>query len=171
MLEYWIKADFFLIIFEIFKILPFFRVPPTSSDVIPTAGPSNSKKEVDPEYVPPVEGPVTRGRKRKNFEDLKNNQKKVRLDPMYQHILQTCKEHEVSFYTACAYACKRYAYSEGNCELGEMYSRLAKMENPLEHRTMSVEKAVALGIYTKSTRRVFEYWRLSVKNAIEIPGK
>ena len=142
------------------------KVGITNEDIEPN-------EHVDQEYNPDQDKPInTGGAPKKDFEQLGRRMKLKRLDPLKKAAIKAAKENRgLSVARALEYVSEMVAHCEGDSERARMYKTILKEENPLKHKRMSVEKAVATKVHANLSRSTWETIREAVKGSVSIPSR
>ena len=129
--------------------------------------------ERDPEYVPNNDGQVKRGRPEKPYAELGPRQKRARFQPTLDSVREAAKNagpNGPNVYQVLGELGKMEANSKVDRASAKMFGRIADGEDPFAHRTMTVERALAMKVQSKKGVRTFDVIRKFVKQGLDIPS-
>ena len=102
--------------------------------------------ENDEEYVPNKNEEKKRGRPEKSFEELGQRQKRARLQPTLDFVRATAEKETLSVNQTLGMIGEMEANQNVDRPTAKMFRRIADGEDPFAHRTMTVERALALKV-------------------------
>ena len=102
--------------------------------------------ENDEEYVPNKNEEKKRGRPEKSFEELGQRQKRARLQPTLDFVRATAEKETLSVNQTLGKIGEMEANQNVDRPTAKMFRRIADGEDPFAHRTMTVERALALKV-------------------------
>ena len=102
--------------------------------------------ENDEEYVPNKNEEKKRGRPEKSFEELGRRQKRARLQPTLDFVRATAEKETLSVNQTLGMIGEMEANQNVDRPTAKMFRRIADGEDPFAHRTMTVERALALKV-------------------------
>ena len=129
--------------------------------------------ERDEEYVPKKSEQVKRGRPEKPYAELGPRQKRARLQPTLDNVREVAKNtgpNGLNVYQVLGELGKMEANSKVDRASAKMFGRIADGEDPFAHRTMTVERALAMKVQSKKGVRTFDVIRKFVKQGLDIPS-
>ena len=125
-------------------ILDHFRI----QEQIRRAGLSNDDLEPaenDPEYNPDDEQ-TRKGEKRKHFDELGPEMKKLRMKPLQKHVEVWSKENKVDVDDTITRLGMNHANAELDKNKAKIYKQILDGQNPYKNQELTVPQAVALKV-------------------------
>ena len=105
--------------------------------------------ENDPPYNPEEEKKKSsKAEKRKHYYSLGPQMKKIRMQPIIDHVIEKAREEDINPGEVIAEVGKNYHNSEVEKNKAKIYSKILQGQNPFENQELTVKEAVALKVCT-----------------------
>ena len=111
------------------------------------------------------------GRPAKPFDQLKRKSQLKILKPEYERTKKFAKKRNLTVNKALAYLGELDANKEFDEERARMFKAIRDEENPLSHKRMDVEKAVAIQVRAGLSRTPWEIVRQGFSDSTSVPSK